>query len=278
MPVDCGLFFHRILLSAFESSVGSRTQQPQVMRLPSRRLLKSCVADAGSFDRHGSSALDWASGGGHLDCVQLLAPLTQGGVACRRDGRGPAHWAARHGRDEVLRYLLSLGMNPNTRTTNGTTMLMFAAFGGHVACGEILLENGAAMDSRNAWDCDVGHFAAMGGSVAACKWLASLDVKLDRRQRSGHTALHKAADAGMLEACEYLLTHLDEEQLKTVGLCTDEELQHAEGTFDTAEEDGQQTTSAVQSNSRRAHAHLPSTLAEKAGHGSIAAMLRIRSL
>ena len=64
--------------------------------------------DRSSLDRHGASALDWAAGAGHLSCVELLAPLAHGLRACRRDGRGPLHWAARHGRTVVLRYLLTL--------------------------------------------------------------------------------------------------------------------------------------------------------------------------
>ena len=44
---------------------------------------------ADSLDCHGASALDWAAGGGHLRCLQLLAPAAKGRQACRRDGRGP---------------------------------------------------------------------------------------------------------------------------------------------------------------------------------------------
>eukprot|EP00976_Prorocentrum_cordatum_P081307 1184347-Prorocentrum_minimum.AAC.2 len=86
--------------------------------------------------------------------------------ACRRDGRGAAHWAARHGRAEVLVYLLVyLGMDPDARTANGTTALMLAAYGGHTSAMDALLAHGAALHARNAWDCDAGHFAAMGGAV-----------------------------------------------------------------------------------------------------------------
>ena len=114
--------------------------------------------DPASLDRHGASALDWAAGGGHLSCVQLLAPLAMGLRACRRDGRGPLHWAARHGQTEVLQFLLTLegfGVDANQRTTNGTTMLMLACYGGYVASAALLLEHGADLLARNAWDCDV---------------------------------------------------------------------------------------------------------------------------
>jgi hypothetical protein len=71
--------------------------------------------------------------------------------------------AARHGRLAVLATLLTARSDVNTRTTNGTSMLMLAAYGGHVEACELLLRHGAELRARNAWDCDVGHFAAMGG-------------------------------------------------------------------------------------------------------------------
>ena len=68
---------------------------------------------------------------GGVLCVRGgLAPrLSQGGltlviltaihaVFTRADGRGPLHWAARHGRTAVLRYLLTLpgfGVDSNQR-------------------------------------------------------------------------------------------------------------------------------------------------------------------
>ena len=179
------------------------------------------VFDEASLDRHGASALDWASGAGHLECVLLLAPHAANVVACRRDGRGPAHWAARHGRTEVLRHLLGLAgggsLAANARTTNGTTMLMFACYGGHVETAAALHAAHADLHAQNAWGCDAGHFAALGGSVDACRWLAAQGVALERKQRNGHSALHKAAEQGHLSCCRFLLGHLTAVQRERVG-------------------------------------------------------------
>jgi ankyrin repeat protein len=91
--------------------------------------------------------------------VELLAPEAVGVDSSRRDGRGPAHWAARHGHTAVLSRLLEWDGAPfgtaNARTTNGTTMLMLACFGGHVETAKALIRAGARLDDRNAWDCDV---------------------------------------------------------------------------------------------------------------------------
>ena len=53
---------------------------------------------------------------------------------CRKDGRGPLHWACRHGQLEMLRFLMDAGVgHVDDRAADGTTMLMLAcclAFGG----------------------------------------------------------------------------------------------------------------------------------------------------
>ena len=225
-------------------------------------------------DAHGATALDWAAGGGHLRCVDLLAreAVAAGGALCRRDGRGPAHWAARHGAADVLLRLLSWEGRPfgdaNTVTTNGTTALMLACYGGHVGAAQLLLDEGARLDARNAWDCDAGHFAAMGGDVAACAWLAeSHGVRFDRRQKAGHTALHKAADCGQAAAVAYLLQRLTAEEAERVGLCADE----ITATAPITAPDGTPLTAAQ--TDRRREKHLPSTLAKKRGHAACADLL-----
>ena len=68
-----------------------------------------------AVDRHGSNALLWAAGGGHLACVRFLVEsagmdpekAVQSG---RRSyaGRSALHWAARNGHGDVVEYLLSL--------------------------------------------------------------------------------------------------------------------------------------------------------------------------
>jgi hypothetical protein len=144
-----------------------------------------------NLDARGSSALDWAAGGGHLECVRLLLPLAKG-VGCRPDGKGPAQWAARHGQEIVLRLLLEEeGVRADARTADGTSLLHLACFGGHESTAKLLLSRGAVLLARNSFDCDVGHFAAMGGSVRIVKWVLERGVPLDRQQCSGHTALHK---------------------------------------------------------------------------------------
>mmetsp|Transcript_56539 Transcript_56539/g.183791 ORF Transcript_56539/g.183791 Transcript_56539/m.183791 type:complete len:467 (+) Transcript_56539:261-1661(+) len=221
--------------------------------------------DLPELDHNGASALDWAAGAGHLACVELLLPHASGVQASRRDGRGPAHVAARFGRAEVLARLLEARADINVRTTNGTSMLMLAGYGGHMQSCSLLAERSADLDARNSWDCDVGHFAAMGGSVETCEWLRGSGMPLDRRQSSGHTALHKAADSGCQDVVRYLL-----ENGLTPGQL--ERIRNTEG-FAKARASVPEEDADLLAVRRRREAHLPSALARKQGHETCAELL-----
>ncbi len=56
--------------------------------------------------------------------------------------------AATHGRDEVVRWLLDVGVDPSASVSLGQTALHFAAYVGHPRVVEILLAAGARADDR----------------------------------------------------------------------------------------------------------------------------------
>mmetsp|Transcript_23811 Transcript_23811/g.42357 ORF Transcript_23811/g.42357 Transcript_23811/m.42357 type:complete len:284 (-) Transcript_23811:156-1007(-) len=221
---------------------------------------------AGSLDRHGASALDWAAGNGHLHCLIELLPLVGRRQVCRRDGRGPAHWAARCGHANVLTYLLEQratgAEHADVPTGDGSTMLMLAAFGGHLDVADVLVNRfGAQIAKVNAWGCDAAHFAAMGGNVEICKWLHVLGLIFSRPQSKGHTALHKAADRGSAAVLRWLLTG--------GGLAASElEYLRAEG-YDVSNEH----SSPDVRKSRRRH-RSPAQFAIAASHNECAELLR----
>jgi ankyrin repeat protein len=168
-----------------------------------------------AVDRHGSNALLWAAGAGHVDCVAFLVercgmnPQTavQSG---RRSyaGRSALHWAARNGHADVVEYLLTRGVDPNSTTADGSTAFAWACWQGHLTVMRQLVERaGCDYESRNDYGCNVACWTAMGaGGVECCDYLASLGVPFDLINANGHSCLHKAAQRGNRDVCEWLLS------------------------------------------------------------------------
>ena len=165
-------------------------------------------------DRHGSNALCWASGSGHLDVVLYLLDEcgldpTKVVLKGRRDGKAPLHWAARNDRHEVVAELLGRGVPVDMPAKDGTTPLHLACYTGARRAAEALLAAGADLAARNRYACGVEHWASMGGHVPMARWLAGKHgVRFEAAQGQGQTPLHKAAMKGHEEMVAFLTQHL----------------------------------------------------------------------
>ena len=192
-------------------------------------------------DRNGSTAEHWASGGGHIKCIQYIWNLrdriseddddgaatnssnnsdttTKHGnkkVIRRRDGKTALHYAARNGRNEMIDLILSKKDAPsvNVSSGDGTTPLHMACYGGYVSTVKRLVQmHGSDALAMNDWDCGAAHFAAMSlgkegtdAVIALCKYLKhDCCVDFTSRQKQGHTPLHKAASRKNRHVIEWL--------------------------------------------------------------------------
>lgn len=88
--------------------------------------------DMTTTDRHGSTALMWSCGRGHLDVCQYLVlqcnmnPTTP--QQRHRSKRTPLHWAARNGHLEICQWLVEVcGANHDARTADGKLLFVVAA-------------------------------------------------------------------------------------------------------------------------------------------------------
>lgn len=71
--------------------------------------------------------------------------------------------AAYHGHEDLTRFLLTRGADPNTRDNAGNTVLMGAAFKGYLTITKLLLEGGADPTLKNPKGLDALAFAEMFG-------------------------------------------------------------------------------------------------------------------
>mmetsp|Transcript_3546 Transcript_3546/g.9025 ORF Transcript_3546/g.9025 Transcript_3546/m.9025 type:complete len:864 (-) Transcript_3546:182-2773(-) len=178
--------------------------------------LRASVAagwDPASVDRHGSNALLWAAGGGHLEvCEYLVAECGCSPQVCQaRDGRNALHWAARNGHIAVVRWLVeTMALDPDVATHDGTTALHWAAWQGHLPVVAWLVESARCRaDHANKYGCTAVHWASQGTAAAAPQVVAYLlarGLSVTAQNCNGHTPLHKAAQRGHAALCRWLVT------------------------------------------------------------------------
>ncbi|CAN0045698.1 unnamed protein product, partial [Sphacelaria rigidula] len=105
------------------------------------RLLRSHGWDCWETDRRNRTALFWAAGGGHIEACEALTEGGNGLRPCDRGGDGstPLHWAAAGveatrfgtgGHVEACQWLLRRGADPSATTSEGNTVVMWAAWAG----------------------------------------------------------------------------------------------------------------------------------------------------
>ena len=183
---------------------------------------------AAAADRHGSCALLWAAGGGHLPACRFLVedcgidPKTVSQRGRRAyHGRTALHWAARNGHLDVCEYFVKTrGMDVDARTGEGTTAFAWACWRGHVRVMRWLAEEGdCSYGATNAFGCNAAMWCVQGGgggggggedegddaTLAACEYVRSLGVTFRLLNANGHSVLHKAAQRGNRAVCLWLL-------------------------------------------------------------------------
>ncbi|XP_077390211.1 espin-like protein isoform X1 [Festucalex cinctus] len=146
--------------------------------------------------------------------LHALRRLASGGLlsaAVDAQGAGPAHHAARCGRLECLRFLVSEhGLPPDARAANGATPAHDAAATGHVRELRWLVdEAGCNVDDRDAAGATALHLAARFGCVEAVRWLLSVGGSAVEEAETdcGAVAAHYAAFNGDLGCVELLVGH-----------------------------------------------------------------------
>ncbi|CAB1116108.1 unnamed protein product [Ectocarpus sp. CCAP 1310/34] len=181
--------------------------------------------DCWETDRRGRTALFWAAGGGSVEACEALVegegglrPQDSGG-----DGSTPLHWAVAGvetrrfgtgGHVNVCRWLLNLGVDTKARTSEGNTVIMWAAWAGGLDATRWAVEEAGALDldAANANGCTVAHWASSGGDEAVCRYLHSKGVDFTRRNKGGNDPLNHAVAYGRRNIAAWLLGEIHAER------------------------------------------------------------------
>jgi uncharacterized protein len=95
---------------------------------------------------YGDTALMWAALAGNLPVCRMLV---EHGAEYDTEGWTPLIYAASKGHDAVVDYLLSLDVDIDATSENGTTALMMAAQAGRITTVKLLLQHKADVNVKN---------------------------------------------------------------------------------------------------------------------------------
>lgn len=120
-------------------------------------------------------------------------------------GRTALHVAAKNGKLYVVKYLISKGIDINSRDEAEWTPLMSAVYGGELNTVRYLIDVGADINAKSRLCSTSLHFAADSGELDIVKCLVFKGANVNAKNIDCRTPLHFAADNGNLSVIKYLI-------------------------------------------------------------------------
>lgn len=120
-------------------------------------------------------------------------------------GRTALHVAAKNGKLYVVKYLISKGIDINSRDEADWTPLMSAVYGGELNTVRYLIDIGADINAKSRLCSTSLHFAADSGELDIVKCLVFKGANINAKNIDCRTPLHFAADNGNLSVIKYLI-------------------------------------------------------------------------
>ena len=159
-------------------------------------------------DDKGRRPLHYAVLGGSLDVVKYFDKEEV--VWCLADGdrNYPIHHALETNLN-ILTYLLQKGTNPNTKNTDGLTVLHLAAGSGNMEVVELIVDNSyVRLDNKTTEKtscCTALHLAVKYEHLDVVQFLCEKGASVNIKNEIGSTPLHCAAFTGNTAIIEYLI-------------------------------------------------------------------------
>jgi ankyrin repeat protein len=151
-------------------------------------------------DYEGTPVLVLAVKQGNLAMVETLirsgADMNIGG-----GGMTALSWAARNGREDMVRLLLDKGAEINQGDQAFKTPLAYAKEAGHAAIADLLSARGATMQDNNS----KAFFAVFGGDRARMEAMLAEGVDVNALAPHGYPLLCIAAQGGHVDMAEFLI-------------------------------------------------------------------------
>ena len=168
-------------------------------------LMLSHVPTIDSRTKEGSTPLMIAAVNDKLQAVKYLLKQGADRSLQHNDGWNVLHFASEGGNPEVIELMLSHVPSIDSRTKEGSTPLMIAAYNDKLQAVKCLLKQGAdpSLQDNRGWN--LLHFASQGGNPEVIELMLSHVPSIDSRTKEGSTPLMIAAVNDKLQAVKCLL-------------------------------------------------------------------------
>uniref|UniRef100_A0A8C1BSP8 Ankyrin repeat domain 28b n=1 Tax=Cyprinus carpio carpio TaxID=630221 RepID=A0A8C1BSP8_CYPCA len=158
------------------------------------KLLVSHGAEVTCKDKKAYTPLHAAASSGMISVVKYLLDL---GVDPNTYGNTPLHVACYNGQDVVVNELIECGANVNQVNEKGFAPLHFTAASRHGAlCLELLVGNGADVNIKSKDGKTPLHMTAIHGRFSRSQAIIQNGAEIDCEDKNGNTPLHIAARYG----------------------------------------------------------------------------------
>ena len=137
--------------------------------------------------------------------LMLIAKFTSDVNLKHSDGRSVLMLAADGGHIEVAELLIEKGADVNLKRSDGWNVLMDAANRGHVEVAKLLIEKGVDVNLKRSDGWTALMLAANSGHVEMVKLFLERENELDHQDLGGWTALMLAANSGHVDVAKLLI-------------------------------------------------------------------------
>ncbi|MCB9229333.1 MAG: ankyrin repeat domain-containing protein [Deltaproteobacteria bacterium] len=152
-----------------------------------------------------SSPLSIAIESGNLPAVTDL--IKAGAIFRQPDSKTPLHLATYWGHEDIVRYFINSGADPDSQDDNGVTPLHLAAWKGNKAVAKLLLNAGASVDLTDIYNRSPLFKAAWQNQTPVVELLISKGADVNLQDTFGSAPLHAAAGNGFLKLMQCLLSN-----------------------------------------------------------------------
>ena len=182
------------------------------------QVVKSLIergADPSLMDNRGWNSLHVAANGGDADIIDLIHTQVPNIESKTGDGCTPLMIAAFNSKLHAVKWFLEKGATVTREANSGANALHFAAEGGDTDIIDLIHTHLLNIESKTSQGRTPLMMAALGGKLQAVKWFLEKGATVNCDDNNGRNTLHFAAEGGDTDIIDLIHTHLLNIELKT---------------------------------------------------------------